>query len=312
SWSPDGRHLAFTSKRDGNNEIYVVGADGANPRNLTNHSASDGFASWSPDGRHLAFTSKRDGNWEIYVMGADGANHRRLTNHSADDFFDSWSPDGRHLAFTSKRDGNDEIYVMELREEAEGGGEADDHSNTRSGATSLTLGGPRSGEIDPGSDVDYFRVQVSESGTLTVYTIGSLDTEGTLENSSGSRLASNDDGGSGRNFRIERSVSAGTYYVKVESYSSRTGSYTIHASFSRGGGGDGDSGGGNGSCRVGLVLSPGEECTIGSSEFENLGGGCARIRTSCCSVGSICGANLTFFGFRATRVGNNFRLDAVP
>ncbi|MCY4603895.1 MAG: PPC domain-containing protein, partial [Gemmatimonadetes bacterium] len=102
----------------------------------------------------------------------------------------------------------------------------------------------RSGQIETGSDVDYFSVQVGASGTLTVYTTGSLDTQGTLENSSGSRLASDDDEGSNTNFRIEHSVSAGTYYIKVEGYnSSSTGSYTIHASVSSSGGDD--SGGGN-------------------------------------------------------------------
>ena len=62
SWSPDGRHIAFASDRDGNVEIYVMGSDGSNPRRLTNHSAGDGHPSWSPDGRHIAFASDRDGN----------------------------------------------------------------------------------------------------------------------------------------------------------------------------------------------------------------------------------------------------------
>ena len=117
-----------------------------------------------------------------------------------------------------------------------GGGGSDDHSNTRSGATSLSLGGSRSGRIETGGDVDYFRVQVSSSGTLTVYTTGSTDTYGTLQNSSGTTLATNDDGGSGTNFSIARSVSAGTYYIAVRGYSSsETGSYTVHASFQSGG-----------------------------------------------------------------------------
>ena len=119
---------------------------------------------------------------------------------------------------------------------------SDDHSNTRSGATSLSWASSLTGQIELGGDVDYFRVQVGESGTLTVYTTGDLDTKGELQNSAGSKLASNDDGGSGNNFRIERAVSAGTYYIKVEAYSSSgTGSYTIHASFesrSSGGGGN--------------------------------------------------------------------------
>ena len=110
----------------------------------------------------------------------------------------------------------------------------DDHSDTRSGATSLSLGGSSSGRMDPGSDVDYFKVQVRKSGVLTVYTTGNLDTEGELQNSSGAILGRDFDDGSGNNFKIEQSLNSGTYYIKVESYESSTGSYTIHASLIEG------------------------------------------------------------------------------
>ena len=117
----------------------------------------------------------------------------------------------------------------------DGGG--DDHGDSPSSATALAVGSSRSGQLEPGGDVDYFRVEVSESGDLTVHTTGSLDTKGQLEDSAGAVLASDDDGGEGLNFRLAHAVSAGTYYIKVEGYNaSTTGSYTIHAS---GPGGDG-------------------------------------------------------------------------
>ena len=106
-----------------------------------------------------------------------------------------------------------------------------DQGNNRSGATSLALGGSRSGQISSGSDIDYFKVQVSKSGVLTVYTTGSLDTRGTLQNSSGTSLENDDDAGSGNNFKIERSVSAGTYYIEIDSHNTSTGSYTVYARF---------------------------------------------------------------------------------
>ena len=200
-------------------------------------------------------------------------------------------------------------------EEEETPDRSDDHSNTRSDATSLALGSSLTGQIDPGSDVDYFSVQVSESGTLTVYTTGSLDTKGKLESSSGSRLASNDDGGSNTNFRIERSVSADTYYIKVESYRSRTGSYTIHASFSTapvsgatgdsGGGdngngdssngdsGNGDSGNGDsgngGTCTSGSTISPGGSCTYRGDTFSVSSSGMGSLK----GIGSERGLHLT-------------------
>ena len=123
-----------------------------------------------------------------------------------------------------------------------GGGSGDDHSNTRTGATTLALGGSGSGRIEPGSDVDYFIVQVSGTGTLTVYTTGDLDTLGELQSSSGGVLADGDDSGTGTNFRIEHSVSSGSYYIEVGSYQSSAGNYTLHAEFS---GSDGTGGGGN-------------------------------------------------------------------
>ena len=46
SWSPDGKRIAFASRRDGNDEIYVMDADGGNPRNLTNHPDEDIIPAW--------------------------------------------------------------------------------------------------------------------------------------------------------------------------------------------------------------------------------------------------------------------------
>ena len=105
-------------------------------------------------------------------------------------------------------------------------GEGDSFAN----AINLAVGGRVSGGIDRGGEADYYRIRASESGTLSVYTTGSLDTIGHLYDSGERQLASNDDGGESLNFRIEREVDAGTYYARVAAYSSSaTGSYTVHA-----------------------------------------------------------------------------------
>ncbi len=110
---PDNRwEVAFTSERDGNPEIYVINADGTNPRRLTTNDVLDGAPAWSPDGSRIAFHSARDGNLEIYVMNADGSGAQRLTDNPAPDSEPDWSPDGSRIVFVSERDGNEELYVM--------------------------------------------------------------------------------------------------------------------------------------------------------------------------------------------------------
>jgi Tol biopolymer transport system component len=104
--------IAFSSSRDGNQEVYAMDGGGANLTRLTDNGAEDWTASWSPDGAKIAFNSNRDGNREIYVMNADGTNLTRLTYNSAVDYFPAWSPDGTKMAFESEREGNAEIYVM--------------------------------------------------------------------------------------------------------------------------------------------------------------------------------------------------------
>ena len=47
-FSPDGRHIAFTSDRDGNDEIYIINVDGTDARNLTQNPARDFRPAWSP------------------------------------------------------------------------------------------------------------------------------------------------------------------------------------------------------------------------------------------------------------------------
>lgn len=111
-WSPDGTRLAFWSLRDGNVDVFVMGADGFGVRRLTNDPGYDIDPSWSPDGTKIAFASNRHGNAEIYAMNADGSGVRRLTNDPARDAGPGWSPDGTKIAFDSERDGNGEIYSI--------------------------------------------------------------------------------------------------------------------------------------------------------------------------------------------------------
>ncbi len=86
-------------------------------------------------------------------------------------------------------------------------------------------------EIYPGDDIDYFSVEVEQQGQLKLWTTGSLDTVGLLENSEGDILHSDDDDGEDANFSIVHEVSSGTYYLRVESDEMTTGEYTVYSEF---------------------------------------------------------------------------------
>src|SRR5205809_5313774 len=56
-FSPDGRHIAFSSNRHGSYDVFVVPTVGGKPRRLTFDSAIDDVNGWSPDGKAILFTS---------------------------------------------------------------------------------------------------------------------------------------------------------------------------------------------------------------------------------------------------------------
>jgi serine/threonine protein kinase len=111
TYAPLSGNLAFASDRDGDFEIYSLGADG-NVTQLTFNSASDLYPAYAPTGGNLAFASNRDGDYEIYVLDADG-NVTQLTFNNADDIRPAYAPLRGNLAFASDRDGDYEIYVLD-------------------------------------------------------------------------------------------------------------------------------------------------------------------------------------------------------
>ena len=65
-----------------------------------------------------------------------------------------------------------------------------------------------------------------------------------------------------------------------------------------------------GACSAGMVVRPNQSCRIGGGEFRNVGGGCF-VYIPFSSI-RICVGSLNVNGFRVTRVGNDYRIDAVP
>jgi Tol biopolymer transport system component len=107
--------IAFTSNRDGDDEIFTVEYYGANLSQLTqNTNVSDTHAAWSADGLKIGFSSTRnDPLYDIYVMDADGGNQTLLAASASEDWEPAFSPDGTQLAFGSNRDGDFDVFAVD-------------------------------------------------------------------------------------------------------------------------------------------------------------------------------------------------------
>lgn len=110
--SPDGRawqayeyetgKIAFVTEVDGNKEIYVMEASGADASNVTRHSAQDYAPAWSPDGSRLAFISDRSGKPEVFVMVVESQDVKVVPG--TDEVRSvTWLPSGDGIAYVVPR-----------------------------------------------------------------------------------------------------------------------------------------------------------------------------------------------------------------
>ncbi len=119
-WSPDGRQVAFVSKRhdaNGGAEVYIMNADGSDVRRLTYSEIAAITPNWSPDGKRIVFAqvvgvTDPDDPFplltELYSVKLDGSDRTRLTftgppYYQRHIFLEtpSWSPDGSRILMTS-------------------------------------------------------------------------------------------------------------------------------------------------------------------------------------------------------------------
>jgi hypothetical protein len=101
-FSPDGRWIAFSSNRFGNNDVFVVSASGGMPRQLTFFSGADDVVGWSRDGQQVLFRSAHgDGAFPnvatLYQVALAGGPEKPLPVDWG--YYGDFSPDGKSLVF---------------------------------------------------------------------------------------------------------------------------------------------------------------------------------------------------------------------
>jgi len=112
-YSPDGKQIVFISDRAGGDNIWVMNADGTDPRAITKEKKfMFGSPTWSPDGQYIA--ARRYGSYplesylrssELWLLHKDGGSGVQLTKGPTDTRATrvagpTFSPDGKYIYFS--------------------------------------------------------------------------------------------------------------------------------------------------------------------------------------------------------------------
>jgi len=99
-FSPDGNWIAFTGQYDGNPDVFVMPAQGGEPRRLTWHPGLDVAIGWTPDSKRVLFRSGREAYADfdrLYTVPIDGGWPEVLPMWRGEE--GSFSADGARLAY---------------------------------------------------------------------------------------------------------------------------------------------------------------------------------------------------------------------
>lgn len=108
AWSPDGKQIAYLSRRDGYPAVYVINAvDGSNAQRISSQDFSETFSPvWSSTGRIAFYANSRKGPSGLFSVKPDGSDQKLILNKFA--FGYTWSPDGTQIAYM---DGNSIVVI---------------------------------------------------------------------------------------------------------------------------------------------------------------------------------------------------------
>lgn len=117
-WSPDGKRLAFDSRRREYPSVFTMDCDlealrCGQPKQVTS-GISALHPNWSADGASLYFASERSGRWEVWKQPANGGNAVQITTSGG--LISQESVDGRYLYFM--KESGTSIWRMPLTSEA--------------------------------------------------------------------------------------------------------------------------------------------------------------------------------------------------
>ena len=113
-WSPDGKSLAFTARREGPGDLYRrLAASGGQDELLIRSPAWKIVTDWSPDGTTLIYQQQDlKSQWDLWALQLANKKGTPILIGQSNEQHGRLSPNGRLLAYTSDESGRFEVYVQ--------------------------------------------------------------------------------------------------------------------------------------------------------------------------------------------------------
>ena len=104
--------IAFISTRTGKPELFIMDADGANQRPLTQDRSLVTAPCWGAKGTEIYFTSYKNFNPDLYGISIDGSRRWLISARPGFNLSPDWSEKTQRIVLTLSKDGNSELYTM--------------------------------------------------------------------------------------------------------------------------------------------------------------------------------------------------------
>jgi Tol biopolymer transport system component len=124
TWSPDGRHIAFSALKDGFSNLFIYDLEKNNLRKMTDDPYAALQPVWSPDGSAIAYVTDRFstnlslldiGHFELALIDPESAEITELPSfEGAKHINPQWTPDSKGLVFISDRNGISNVYKLDI------------------------------------------------------------------------------------------------------------------------------------------------------------------------------------------------------
>lgn len=124
SWSDDGRHILYCSRRSGEGDIYVLDTQTGESTCIVSAAGYDGGPFFSPDGRRICYRSDRRGDDKLQLFVADLtydkegaitgiAREYQLTDDGNVNWCPFWTRDGRSLVYSTSALGHSNYEIFQ-------------------------------------------------------------------------------------------------------------------------------------------------------------------------------------------------------